>query len=178
MDFETLIKSHIREVADFPIDGVSFKDISPLFLDPTLLCSIQERLIEHWVGLGVNKVVGIDSRGFLFGPQLAQALNAGFVMVRKKGKLPPETVSISYDLEYGSAELESPALAIAPGDKVLIHDDLLATGGTAAAAAALAQKLGGEVLGFSFLIELTFLKGRKKIEPFSENIHYLASYHN
>ena len=176
MQLEAKIKEQIREVPDFPIKGVLFKDISPLFLKPELIISCQEALSEPWKGLGVTKVIGIDSRGFLLGPQIAAELDAGFVMIRKKGKLPPQTISVSYALEYGEAELESTESAIVAGDKVIIHDDLLATGGTAAAAAELVKKLGGEVLGFSFLIYLDFLGAEKKLDSYSEKLHYLVSY--
>lgn len=176
MQLESRIKEQIREVPDFPIKGVLFKDISPLFLKPELIKSCQAALSDTWKELGVNKVVGIDSRGFLLGPQIAVNLDAGFVMVRKKGKLPPETVSISYSLEYGQAELESSSHAISEGDRVIIHDDLLATGGTAAAAAELVKSSGGEVIGFSFLVYLNFLGAEAKLAPYSEKLHYLVSY--
>lgn len=170
------LNAHIREVPNFPIEGVLFKDISPIFLNPQLIHDCSYALAEHWINQGVNKVIGIDSRGFLLGPQIAIGLNAGFVMVRKKGKLPPETVEVSYDLEYGQAVIETGTTLIQAGDKVIIHDDLLATGGTACAAAQLAQKLGAEVLGFSFLISLSFLKGYDKLAKISSNIHTLIDF--
>ncbi|MEM6261804.1 MAG: adenine phosphoribosyltransferase [Bacteroidota bacterium] len=173
---ETQLKAVIREVPDFPIPGINFKDISPIFLDPLLMQDVIRALVNEWQGKGITKVIGIDSRGFLFGPQLAQELGAGFVMVRKKGKLPPETISVSYSLEYGEATLESVVDSIQPGDKVIVHDDLLATGGTARAAALLAQKLGAEVLGFSFLVHLSFLEGEAKVKEASSNIHALVTY--
>ncbi|MEO0896885.1 MAG: adenine phosphoribosyltransferase [Bacteroidota bacterium] len=175
-DLSQRVRESIREVPDFPIEGVLFKDISPLFLDPQLVDSIRKRLIEKWSDQGITKVVGIDSRGFLFGPQMAVGLDAGFVMVRKKGKLPPETVSVSYELEYGSATLESVVGGLELGDKVVIHDDLLATGGTAAAAAQLIKELGGEVAGFSFLIDLSFLNGKEKLLPYSDQVDSLVVY--
>ncbi|MCI4671473.1 MAG: adenine phosphoribosyltransferase [Bacteroidia bacterium] len=178
MQLEAAIKEHIREVPDFPIKGVLFKDISPLFLNPGLINSCTEALTQPWKGIGVNKVIGIDSRGFLLGPQIAAGLDAGFVMIRKKGKLPPQTVSVAYSLEYGEAELESTSASIVPGDKVIVHDDLLATGGTAAAAAELVHKLGGEVVGFSFLIYLDFLGGEAKLHQYSDSLHYLVSYNS
>ncbi|MEM6629467.1 MAG: adenine phosphoribosyltransferase [Bacteroidota bacterium] len=176
MTLTQTLKEHIRVVQDFPEQGISFKDISPIFLNPDLVSQMIPALAEPWQGQGVTKVIGIDSRGFLMGPQLAQNLNAGFVMVRKKGKLPPETISISYELEYGKAVLESTAQAISSKDRIIIHDDLLATGGTAFAAAKLAQKLGAEILGFSFLIHLEFLKGAQKLLAVNPNIHSLVSY--
>jgi len=176
MNIADEIRAQIREVPDFPIPGVLFKDISPLFLSPDLMKLCRTELAAPWAGLGINKVLGIDSRGFLFGPQLAEHLDAGFVMIRKKGKLPPETLEMSYALEYGQATLEAVKGALQPGDKVIVHDDLLATGGTAAATAELAKKLGAEVLGFSFIISLTFLEGEKKLLPYSENIQALVEY--
>ena len=176
MSLAEKIQAHIREVPDFPIPGVLFKDISPIFLSPELMRECKVELANRWKDSGVNKILGIDSRGFLFGPQMAEELNAGFVMIRKKGKLPPETIEMSYALEYGEATLEAVKEALEPGDKVVIHDDLLATGGTAAATAELARKLGAEVLGFSFIIDLTFLNGQEKLKPFSDQIHSLVEY--
>ncbi|MEO1451880.1 MAG: adenine phosphoribosyltransferase, partial [Bacteroidota bacterium] len=150
------LRQTIREVPDFPIPGILFKDIAPVFLDPDLMQDCVEGLASPWRTSSPTKVLGIESRGFLFGPQLATSLGAGFVMIRKKGKLPPETIEVSYDLEYGQATLESVKGSLEPGDRVIIHDDLLATGGTAAAAAQLAQKLGAEVVGFSFIAALSF----------------------
>ena len=176
MSLSEKIQAHIREVPDFPIPGVLFKDISPIFLSPELMRECKMELANRWKDSGVNKILGIDSRGFLFGPQMAEELGAGFVMIRKKGKLPPETIEMSYALEYGEATLEAVKEALEPGDKVVIHDDLLATGGTAAATAELARKLGAEVLGFSFIIDLTFLNGQEKLKSFSDQIHSLVEY--
>jgi len=176
MNISDKINAAIREVPDFPIPGVLFKDISPIFLDPQLVRDCEEELANHWADKGVTKVIGIDSRGFLFGPQMAGRLGAGFVMVRKKGKLPPETVSVSYALEYGEATIEAVKGSIQAGDKVVVHDDLLATGGTALAAAEIAQKLGAEVVGFSFIIDLTFLGGGNRLKNVSEEIHSLVAY--
>ncbi|MDW3646166.1 MAG: adenine phosphoribosyltransferase [Bacteroidia bacterium] len=176
MSLAEKIHAHIREVPDFPIPGVLFKDISPIFLSPELMRECKMELANRWRDSGVNKILGIDSRGFLFGPQMAEELDAGFVMIRKKGKLPPETIEMSYALEYGEATLEAVKEALQPGDKIVIHDDLLATGGTAAATAELAKKLGAEVLGFSFIIDLTFLNGQEKLKPYAEQIHSLVEY--
>lgn len=170
------LQNAVREVPNFPIEGVSFKDITPIFLDPSLLRDAAEALTESWRGKTVHKVLGIDSRGFLFGTQIAAGLDAGFVLVRKKGKLPPPTVSLSYALEYGDATIEMTSHSIQPGDKVIIHDDLLATGGTATAAAELAQQLGAEVIGFSFMIELSFLNGREKLQTIAPIIDSLLIY--
>lgn len=176
MTLEEKIKSSIREVQDFPIPGVSFKDITPVFLEPSLMKEILKGLTSPWEQTGITKILGIESRGFLFGPAMSMNLDSGFVIVRKKGKLPPETHSISYTLEYGTASIEIVKDSIVPGDKVLIHDDLLATGGTSAAAAKLVQNIGAEVVGFSFLTYLSFLNGKVPILPFSSNIHYLVEY--
>ena len=176
MSLEATLKSHIREVPDFPINGVNFKDISPIFLQPDLVRSIGDALADHWRAKGVTKVIGIESRGFLFGPSMAEKMEAGFVIVRKEGKLPPETQSISYSLEYGNAVIEMVKGSVSPGDKVVIHDDLLATGGTATAAAQLCKNLGAEVLGFSFLINLSFLGGAEVLKVVSSDIHYLINY--
>lgn len=170
------LTAHIRAVPDFPIPGILFRDISPIFLNPGLVARCVAALAAPWVGRGITKVIGIDSRGFLLGPQIAGALGAGFVMVRKAGKLPPETVSVSYELEYGNAVLESVKSSIQPGDRMLIHDDLLATGGTACAAAAISLKLGAEVLGFNFLVGLPLLGGQKVLEPYSKEIYTLIDF--
>ena len=176
MKLEDKIREQIREVPDFPIPGVLFKDISPIFLDAELMKSCHQALASPWIDKGITKVIGIDSRGFLLGPQIAENLGAGFVMVRKKGKLPPETYEMSYALEYGEATLEAVKGALGPQDRVLIHDDLLATGGTASASAALAKKLGAEIAGFSFIISLSFLKGAEKLKMYSNQIHALVDY--
>jgi len=176
MNLEQTLKSHIREVPNFPVEGVLFKDISPLFLQPHLLRQMREALSSPWQDRQINKVIGIDSRGFLLGVQIAETLNAGFVMARKKGKLPPETFSVSYSLEYGEAELESTVHSIQEGDRVIIHDDLLATGGTAAAAAHLVKKFGAELVGFSFIIDLAFLEGSKQLQQITPTIHSLITY--
>ncbi len=174
--FHQNLLRHIREVKDFPQPGILFRDISPIFLSPYLMRRCSQELYRPWEGRGITKVVGIDSRGFLLGPQIAEGLDAGFVMVRKKGKLPPETVSVSYELEYGEATLESVRESIRPGDRVMIHDDLLATGGTALATAQLVKQLGGEVDGFSFIVELTYLDGGQKLREISDNIQALISF--
>jgi adenine phosphoribosyltransferase len=176
MELEALLKQNIREVPDFPIPGVNFKDISPIFLNPELIRSTAEALAAPWMGKGITRVVGIESRGFLFGPQIAVLLGAGFVIVRKAGKLPPATSSISYSLEYGNATIEVVNGSIGAGDNVLIHDDLLATGGTANASSELVKQLGGTVGGFSFLIDLQFLGGRKVLEQVAPDVHAIIHY--
>lgn len=162
MDF----KSFIRDVPNFPKEGVLFKDITLLLQNPNALKETTSALFELLEGQKIDKVVGMESRGFIFGPLLAQKLNAGFVPIRKPGKLPSETLSETYDLEYGTDTLEIHFDAIKKGDKVLVHDDVLATGGTANAACKLIERLGGEIVQCNFLIELTFLNGVSKVEDY------------
>jgi len=161
------LKAKIRNIPDFPKPGILFYDITTLLQDPLALRMTVDRFAWAFSRKRIDKVVGIESRGFLFGTILAYDLNAGFVPVRKPGKLPYDTVGESYDLEYGSNRLEIHRDAIKPGEKVLIVDDLLATGGTARATARLVETLGGTVEGFGFVIELTFLEGRKKLEGYA-----------
>jgi adenine phosphoribosyltransferase len=154
---------YIREVPDFPEKGVVFKDITPLLEDPVALKEAARALWQFAEGLGVDKVVGIESRGFFFALLLAERLGAGFVPARKPGKLPRTTRRQDYELEYGTDALEIHAESISPGDRVLVHDDVLATGGTARAICDLVEGLGGQVVQCNFLIELGFLKGRDKL---------------
>lgn len=160
------LKSLIREIPDFPKPGILFYDITTLLEDPLGLRKTVDRFVWLFAGRRIDKVIGIESRGFMFGPILAYKLNVGFVPVRKKGKLPGETVSVSYDLEYGRDTLEMHDDGIRKGDRVLIVDDLIATGGTALATAELVESAGGGVAGFGFIIELTELKGRDKLEGY------------
>ncbi len=160
------LKSAIRDVPDFPKKGIIFKDITPLLGQPELFKEIIEQTAAHFKTRNIDKVLAIESRGFIFGGPLACELGAGFVPIRKKGKLPYKTASASYSLEYGTDTLEMHEDAFKPGERVLIADDLLATGGTAKATAELAEKMGGKVAGFSFLIVLEFLNGRKKLEGY------------
>ncbi|MBU2899781.1 adenine phosphoribosyltransferase [Maribacter dokdonensis] len=162
MDF----KSFIRDVPNFPKDGIIFKDITPLLQSPEMLNKTTEALVQLVNGQKIDKVVGMESRGFIFGPLLASRLNAGFVPIRKPGKLPSTTLSETYDLEYGTDTLEIHRDSIQKGDMVLIHDDVLATGGTASAACKLVEKLGGTIVQCNFLIEITFLEGISKIEDY------------
>ena len=157
------LKQCIREVPDFPKAGILFYDITTLLKDRVALRKTIDRLSWLFAERQVDKVVGIESRGFLFGAQVAYKLNAGFVPVRKPGKLPAATVHQTYELEYGSDRIEMHEDAIAPGENVLIVDDLIATGGTALAAARMVESLGGKVVGFGFVIELEFLPGRAKL---------------
>ncbi|TNE48390.1 MAG: adenine phosphoribosyltransferase [Deltaproteobacteria bacterium] len=153
----------VRDVPDFPKPGILFKDITPLLADAEAFGTTIARFVAEFRDQRIDKVVGMESRGFLFGTPLAQALDAGFVPVRKPGKLPAETISETYSLEYGEDTLEIHKDAIHPGDRILVIDDLLATGGTAAATGRLIEKLGGTINGFAFVIELGFLNGRAKL---------------
>ena len=160
------LENYIRDIQDFPKEGVLFKDITPLLNNAEATQKCLQILAKSVNGHKINKVVGAESRGFLFGMLLAQELDAGFVPVRKPNKLPYETISASYDLEYGTDSLEIHKDAIQKGDKVLIHDDVLATGGTAKAVCELVEKLGGEIVQCNFLMELTFLNGREKLNGY------------
>jgi len=157
------LKKYIREIPDFPKEGILFYDISTLLKDPLALRKTVDRFVWLFSEQHVHKVIGIESRGFMFGPIVAYNLNAGFVPVRKPGKLPAVTVNQHYDLEYGSDCVEMHEDAIEPGERVLVVDDLLATGGTAAATAELVSSQGGEVAGLGFIVELSFLNGRDKL---------------
>lgn len=160
------IQNAIRSIPDFPKAGILFKDITPLLADSRLFAGTIDLLTARFSPGMVDAVVGIDARGFIFAAAAALKLRAGFVPVRKKGKLPYQTHEQDYALEYGTATVAMHVDALKPGSKVLLIDDLLATGGTAAAAAALVQKLGGEILEIAFLIELSFLAGRQKLKQF------------
>jgi adenine phosphoribosyltransferase len=168
------LKKLIREVPDFPKKGILFYDITTLLKDKVGFATLIDALSEHYLNAQVDCVLAIEARGFIFGPALAYRLNAGFVPIRKPGKLPAETVKWSYELEYGIDTLEIHKDAVKPGQKVIIVDDLLATGGTANACVQLAKSLGAEIAGMSFVVELDFLNGRKKFpdtEVFSL-LHY------
>jgi adenine phosphoribosyltransferase len=162
MTVETL-RAAIRDIPDFPTPGILFKDITPVLLDRDLFRMAVKLFVDRYADRSIDKIAVIEARGFIFGSAVAHELGAGLIPIRKKGKLPFETLEASYDLEYGSATLEIHVDAVQAGQRVLILDDLLATGGTAAATAALVRKLGGEVVGLAFLIELAFLKGRDKL---------------
>ncbi|MFA7274660.1 MAG: adenine phosphoribosyltransferase [Crocinitomicaceae bacterium] len=170
------VKRAIRDVKDFPKEGIVFKDITPIMLDAELSKEIVDALYELYAKQNIGAVAGIESRGFLFGYPLAMRLGVPFILIRKKGKLPYEKISHSYDLEYGSAEIEMHVDAVSDGTRVLIHDDLLATGGSAEAAAHLIEKCGGEIAGFNFLVALDFLEGNKKLEKFSRNLEAIIHY--
>ena len=161
----TGLESFIRTIPDFPSEGIRFRDITPLLADGPALREAVEGLAARSQGLGADVVIGAEARGFLLGPALASALGCGFVMARKPGKLPYATLSAAYSLEYGDESLEMHDDAISTGHRVLVHDDLLATGGTAEAVRELVRKSGGEVVGYSFLIELEGLGGRERLSP-------------
>ena len=160
------IQDYIRDIPDFPKKGIIFKDITPLLINPLALKEASNLLLELVGNAKIDKVIGMESRGFFFATLLAKELNAGFVPVRKSGKLPAETISESFSLEYGADILEIHADAIQKGDKILIHDDVLATGGTAKAVCNLVERLGGEIVQCNFLIELAFLNGQEKIKDY------------
>jgi adenine phosphoribosyltransferase len=170
------IKSTVRDVQDFPKPGILFKDITPLLVDFRVRRQIVKALAVEARKLKVDAIIGVESRGFLFGISLADELNVPFVPVRKAGKLPFTKNKIEYELEYGTAEIEIHTDALVKGSRVLIHDDLLATGGTALAAAQLVKSIGGDVAGFGFIIELSDLKGREKLLKYNTNIISLATY--
>ncbi|HLW01113.1 MAG TPA: adenine phosphoribosyltransferase [Ktedonobacterales bacterium] len=168
------LKSIIRDIPDFPSPGILFRDITPLLQDARALRTALEELAEPFKDAGIDQVVGVESRGFIFGAPLAMLLNAGFVPVRKFGKLPGKTIHVEYALEYGSNTVEIHTDAIQPGQKILVVDDLLATGGTVGAALDLVQRLGGEVVGIAFLVELTALQGRQRLQ--GQNVFSLIQY--
>lgn len=168
------LTAHVVDIPDHPAPGVTFRDISPVLADPAALDAAVDRLVGAARDLRVGAVIGAEARGFLLGPAIARELGAGFVLARKPGKLPRETLSAVYDLEYGTDELHVHADALPGGTRVLVHDDLLATGGTAKALCTLVERLGCEVVGCSFLVELTFLGGRGALTP--HDVFALISY--
>ncbi len=169
------LENTIENIANFPIPGIQFKDISPIFSNPELYKEVIDDLVKFSKGK-VDAVCGIESRGYLFGIAIAVALNVPFILIRKKGKLPPPVISQKYDLEYGSAEIETREGQIKKNQRILIHDDLLATGGTTEAAAKLVQKQGAKVVQFSFLIGLKGLRGNEKLTKFNAEIYQTLEY--
>jgi adenine phosphoribosyltransferase len=159
------LRAAVRDVPDFPKKGIVFKDITPILSDPVLFRAAIDLFLQRCRGKKIDKIVGIDARGFVFGSAVAYELSVGFIPIRKRGKLPYKTDVAKYSLEYGEAEVEMHTDAMAAGERIVLVDDLLATGGTSAAAAALIRKAGGQLLEAQFLIELEFLHGRKQIEP-------------
>jgi adenine phosphoribosyltransferase len=168
------LKGYIRDIPDYPQPGILFRDITPLLQDARALQFAIDKLAERYRGAGIDAVVGIESRGFIFGTPLAYLLGVGFVPVRKKGKLPADTISIQYDLEYGSNVLEIHTDGLRPGQRVLIVDDLLATGGTTEGTVRLVESLGAHVVSLAFLIELVALKGRLRLP--GQDVFALLSY--
>ncbi len=176
MTIQERVKASIRDVADFPKPGILFKDITPILENPLLCREITQELAKAFDNIEIDAIVGVESRGFLFGMLLAQQFNVPFIPVRKAGKLPYKTIQYSYSLEYGSATVEMHIDAIKPEWKVLVHDDLLATGGTAMAAAELILKQQAHIAGFSFLVELEFLNGRQALMNYAPIVDSLVSY--
>lgn len=168
------LASRIRDVPDFPTPGIVFKDLMPLIVDPLYFREAVDRLTEWARPMHPDLILGAEARGFIFGAPLAYLLGAGFVAARKPGKLPRRTVQATYELEYGTETLEVHADAIGPGSRVIVLDDVLATGGTAKAKCGLVETLGGEVVGVGFVVELTFLHGRERLDGY--DIHALVSF--
>lgn len=168
------LKAKIRDIPDFPKPGILFKDITPLVQDPAALRLAVHQLLHPFLGQNITAVAGMEARGFIFGSLVAWELGVGFVPFRKPGKLPYDVQSVAYDLEYGSAALEVHIDALGPGDRVLLIDDLLATGGTAKASCELIEALGAEVVACAFVVELDFLAGREKLAP--RPVHSLLHY--
>ena len=176
MSISERVDKAIRTIPDFPKKGIMFKDITPILENANLSSDIVDELVKQCAGVKVDAIAGDESRGFLFGFSMAMKLGVPFVLIRKKGKLPAETISHKYDLEYGSAEIEMHIDSVKEGMHVLIHDDLLATGGTAVAASELIQKRGANVSGFSFIVELGFLNGKEVLNKYSENNKSIVNY--
>lgn len=173
---DTTLRSVIRDVADFPKPGIIFKDITPILQDAKLCDKIIEAFTMRLHDISFDAVAGVESRGFLFGLMLANRLGIPFIPIRKEGKLPYQTAKQSYELEYGTATIEMHADAFKKGTKVLLHDDLLATGGTLVAASQLIEKLGGIIAGYCFVISLDFLKGRERLKLYSDKMVSLVNY--
>jgi len=176
MSIEEKLKAIIRDVPDFPKPGILFKDISTIMLDPEVSNEVLNHLVELYKDQHIEGVAGIESRGFLFGYPLAMRLGVPFILIRKEGKLPYKKISFSYELEYGFSTIELHEDAVKLGQRILIHDDLLATGGSAEAAANLIKRCGGELAGFNFLVGLSFLNGEEKLNKLSPNIVNLARF--
>ncbi len=174
VSFSEQVKKSIRSIPDWPKKGVVFRDLTTLWKDGRMLRGTTEALYRRYRGRRIDKVLGIEARGFIVGAPLAERLGVGFVLARKVGKLPFEKLTMTYDLEYSQAGIEVHSDAIQKGERILIVDDLMATAGTAAAAAKLVERLGGEVVGLAFVVELTFLKGREKLKKF--DVFSLAKY--
>jgi adenine phosphoribosyltransferase len=176
MPASTSVKDYIRTIVDFPHEGIMFRDVTTLFADPRGFRMAIDQLLHPYAGVRFDKVVGLEARGFILGGAVAHQLSAGFVPIRKKGKLPGAVISEDYQLEYGEAVVEIHDDAIQPGEKVLVVDDLLATGGTAEAGIKLIERLGGEIIGCAFVIDLPDLGGRAKLEALGMDVHALCAY--
>ncbi|SLN32052.1 Adenine phosphoribosyltransferase [Aquimixticola soesokkakensis] len=170
------VKDYIRTIADFPHEGIMFRDVTTLFADPRGMRLAIDQLLEPYVGQRIDKVVGLEARGFILGGAIAHQLAVGFVPIRKKGKLPGAVISEAYTLEYGEAVVEVHDDAIQPGEKILLVDDLLATGGTASAGVKLIERLGGKIVGCAFVIDLPEIGGRKVLEDMGYDIHALCAF--
>ena len=171
------IKPFLRDVPDFPKAGVIFKDITPLLGNPAMREEVTEAIVQHFLPFHPDAIAAVEARGFIFGMLIANGLKIPFVPIRKAGKLPSKKIRQEYQLEYGKAEIEMHEDAFQPGARVIIHDDLLATGGTAAAAGQMVQRIGGKVIGYSFVINLSFLAGEKKlVDEFGSQPHYLIRF--
>ncbi|KRS12506.1 adenine phosphoribosyltransferase [Roseovarius atlanticus] len=170
------VKDYIRTIVDFPHEGIMFRDVTTLFADPRGLRLAVDQLLHPYAGMEIDKVAGLEARGFILGGAVAHQLGKGFVPIRKKGKLPGKVISEEYQLEYGEAIVEIHDDAIAPGEKILLVDDLLATGGTAEAGIRLIERLGGEIIGCAFVIDLPELGGRKRLEALGMDVHALCDF--
>ena len=170
------VRDYIRTIPDFPHEGIMFRDVTTLFADPRGFRIAIDQLLHPYAGTDINRIVGLEARGFILGGAIAHQLSVGFVPIRKKGKLPGKTLSQDYTLEYGEATMEIHDDAIQPGEKVLVVDDLLATGGTAEAGIKLLEKLGAEIVGCAFVIDLPDLGGRAKLEAMGIDIHALCAF--
>jgi adenine phosphoribosyltransferase len=170
------VKDYIRTIVDFPHEGIFFRDVTTLFADPRGFRMCVDQLLAPYVGVRIDKVVGLEARGFILGGAVAHQLSTGFVPIRKKGKLPGQTISQSYTLEYGEAVVEVHEDAMQPGETVLLVDDLLATGGTAEAGIKLIERLGAQVVGCAFVVDLPDLGGRKRLEAMGMDVHALCAF--
>ncbi len=173
---KTSVQDYIRTIVDFPHEGIMFRDVTTLFADPRGLRLAVDQMLHPYAGLEIDKVVGLEARGFILGGAIAHQLSVGFVPIRKKGKLPGATISQAYTLEYGEAIVELHDDAISAGEKILLVDDLLATGGTAEAGIKLVERLGGEIMGCAFVVDLPDLGGRAKLESMGMDVHALCAY--
>ena len=176
MSRQKTVKDYIRTIVDFPHEGILFRDVTTLFADPRGFRICIDQLLAPYAGMRIDKVVGLEARGFILGGAVAHQLCTGFVPIRKKGKLPGQTISQAYSLEYGEAVVELHEDAIQPGERILLVDDLLATGGTAEAGIKLVERLGGQIIGCAFVVDLPDLGGRKKLEALGMEVHTLCAF--